>query len=104
MAKAKHKLAELLLRRKELQGKVDMLQQIKQQMLYAVVTSRQKVSDSIDEAISKVPVLDAGQVTAEFDWHARQLRLVDAAIQQANWTTEVAIDQTVMSDYVKPKE
>lgn len=67
------KLAEALLRRKELQGKVDMLKQI--------------------------TLLTASQVTHEYDWHARQLRLVDAAIQRANWTCEVVLDPAVMGDY-----
>ena len=31
--------------------------------------------------------------------HEKQLRLVDAAIQQANWTTEIEVGGTVMQDY-----
>lgn len=95
----KVKLAEALLRRKELQGKVDILQQIKDKDLFEVKARRQNVSESIDEVIAQVPKLTASQVTSEFDWHARQLRLVDAAIQQANWTTEVDIKETVMTDF-----
>lgn len=93
------KLAEALLRRKELQGKVDVLKQIKDKDLFEVRGKRQKISDDLDDVIAQVPLLTASQVTHEYDWHARQLRLVDAAIQQANWTTVVELDQAVMSEY-----
>lgn len=95
----KVKLAEALLRRKELQGKVDVLKNIDSKNLYEIKAQRRNVTDNIDDIIAQVPKLTASQVTAEHDWHARQLRLVDAAIQQANWTCEIEIDQTVMSDY-----
>lgn len=95
----KVKLAEALLRRKELQGKVDILQQIRDKDLFEVKAKRQSVSENIDDVIAQVPKLTASQVTSEFDWHARQLRLVDAAIQQANWTSEVDVNETVMTDY-----
>ena len=95
----KVKLAEALLRRKELQGKVDILKHIQDKNLFEVKAQRRQVTDSLDDIIAQVPKLTASQVTAEYDWHARQLRLVDAAIQQCNWTCEVEVDQTVMSDY-----
>jgi len=95
------KLAEALLRRKELQGKVDVLKQIKDKDLFEVRAKRTNVTESIDDIVAQVPKLDAAQVTAEFDFYARQLRLVDAAIQQANWTTVVEVGDTVMGDYRK---
>ena len=95
------KLAEALLRRKELQGKVDALRQIKDKDMFEVVARRQPVTVGIDDIVAQVPKLTASQVTAEFDWHARQLRLIDAAIQQANWTTEVAVADSVMGDFDK---
>lgn len=95
----KVKLAEALLRRKELQGKVDMLKHIQDKNLFEVKAQRRQVTESLDDIIAQVPKLTASQVTSEYDWHARQLRLVDAAIQQANWTCEIEVDQTVMSDY-----
>ncbi|MCK5601841.1 hypothetical protein KAR91_08235 [Candidatus Pacearchaeota archaeon] len=97
------KLAEALLRRKELQQKVDVLQQIKDKDLFEVKARRQAVAEGIDEVVAQVPKLKAGQVTREFDWHARQLRLIDAAIQQANWTTGIDIEDTVMEDYKEDK-
>ena len=95
----KIKLAEALLRRKELQQKVDVLKNIQAKDLFEVKARRKQVSDSIDDIIAEVPKLTASQVTAEYDWHARQLRLVDAAIQQANWTCEVDVSDTVMGDF-----
>jgi 3-methyladenine DNA glycosylase AlkC len=97
----KIKLAEALLRRKELQGKVDMLKQIKDKDLFEVKAQRKNVTENIDDIIAMVPKLTASQVTSEFDFYARQLRLVDASIQQANWTVEVEVGDTVMGDYKK---
>jgi hypothetical protein len=96
---AKLKLAEALLRRKELQGKVDLVKQIKTQDIYTVITQRKQVHEGIDDVIARVPKLNLKEVTAEHDMYARQLRLVDAAIQQANWTTEIDVDAIVMKDY-----
>ena len=95
----KVKLAEALLRRKELQQKVDVLRTIKDRDLFEVVARRQPVADGIDDLVANVPKLEAGQVTREFDWHARQLREVDAAIQQANWTTELELKDANMADF-----
>jgi hypothetical protein len=96
------KLAEALLRRKELQSKVDVLKQIKDKDLFQVRVERKPAAEGIDNIVAAVPLLDAAQVTAEFDWHARQLRLVDAAIQQANWTALVTVNDSVMGDYAQP--
>ena len=98
------KLAELLLRRKELTEKVSMLRTLRASDLFEVKVERQSVTDSVDNIVAKVPKLTASEVTAEYDWHARRLRLADAAIQQANWTTEVPIEASVMSDYVPPEK
>lgn len=95
----KIKLAEALLRRKELQGKVDNLRAIKAADLFEVKTTRRKVHEGVDDIVAQVPKLTASQVTHEHDWHSRQLRLVDAAIQQANWTAEIEVGDSVMEDY-----
>lgn len=93
-------LAEALLRRKELQEKVKILKGFKEnQLFYQVRGERKKVTEGLDDISADFPKLDASQVTQEHDWHARQLRLVDAAIQQANWTTKISVDDSVMSDY-----
>ncbi len=96
------KLAEALLRRKELQGQVDRLRPLNQRELYEVRVERRNVSESIDDIAAKVPKISMQQVTHAFDWHAKQLRKIDAAIQQANWTANVAVDQEVMADYIDP--
>lgn len=95
----KVKLAEALLRRKELQGKVDVLKVIKDKDLFEVKARRQQVAEGIDDVVAQVPKLTASQVTQEYDWHARQLRHVDAAIQQANWTCEIDVPDDSMADF-----
>lgn len=96
---SKVKLAEALLRRKELQGKVDRISNIKDKDLFEVKARRQSVSDNLDDIIAQVPKVKLSQVTAEYDYYAKQLRYVDAAIQQANWTTQIEVGEQVMADY-----
>ena len=98
------KLAEALLRRKELQAKVDQLKTIKDKDLYEIKGKRTKVTDEIDDIVLQVPLLTSTEVTAAYDWHARQLRLVDAAIQQANWSVGIEVPADAMTDYVAPKQ
>ena len=83
------KLAAALLRRKELQQKVEQLKGIKAADIFAHRVKRVNVSDSIDEVTADVPKLSASQVTEEYDFYAKRLRLLDGVIQQANWTTDV---------------
>ena len=83
------KLAECLLRRKELQQKVDRIGAIKDKDLFEVKARRQQVTDSIDDVVAQVPKVTLSQVTKEYDYYAKQLRLIDAAIQQINWTSDV---------------
>ena len=96
------KLAEALLRRKELQEKVDRLRAINQDGLFDVQIKRQNVTESVDNIVARVPKIAMQQVTHCFDTHAKQLRKIDAAIQQANWTKEIEIDEDVLADYVDP--
>lgn len=94
------KLAEALLRRKELQQKVEILKKIKDNNLYYEIKGqRVKITDGLDEITAAFPKLTLSQVTEEYDWHARQLRLIDAAIQHANWSFEVSVDHSVMEDF-----
>lgn len=97
------KLAEALLRRKELQAKVAQLASIKDRDLYEVKSGRKAAHEGLDDFIMQVPLLSQAEVTAAYDWHAKQLRLVDAAIQQANWTTDIALPEGAMSDYTPPE-
>ena len=67
-----------------------------------VKTGRKAAHEGVDDIIVQVPKIGFEQVTHAFDWHAKQLRKVDAAIQQANWSTAVTVDEDVMADFVDP--
>jgi hypothetical protein len=94
------KLAEALLRRKELQQKTEILKKFKDTSIYYEVRGqRVKVTEGLEELNANYPKMTASQVTAEYDFAAKQLRLIDAAIQNANWTTNLNIDDMVMQDF-----
>ena len=93
------KLAEALLRRKELQQKVDQVRAIKDKELFELKVERRQVSEGWDDLRAQVPILLLKQVTAEYDFYAKQLRLVDAAIQNANWTTVIEVQDVTMANY-----
>jgi len=93
------KLAEALLLRKELQGKVDRLKAIDHKDLYEIQTGRSPCQEGMNDWQVKSPLVAFQQFTHCYDWHAKRLRLVDAAIQQANWTAEVEVST---DDYVDP--
>jgi hypothetical protein len=95
----KVKLAEALLRRKELQQKVDQVRAVKDKDLFEVKAQRRQVTESIDDIVAQVPKVTLAEVTREYDHYAKQLRLVDAAIQNANWNTDIEIADTVMNDF-----
>ena len=95
----KIKLAEALLRRKELQDKVSQLKDINHEELYQIKAQRKNVTENLDDIVAQVPKITLKEVTKGYDWHSRRLRLIDAAIQQANWLTEIDVDETTMADY-----
>lgn len=95
----KIKLAEALLRRKELNEKVEQLKKINVQGLFEVKGQRKNVTENVDDIILTVPKITLNQVAAGYDWYAKQLRLIDAVIQQANWITEIDVQASVMEDY-----
>ena len=97
------KLAEALLLRKQYQAKVDQLATIKDRDLFELKAKRVNVTENLDDVTAQVPLLSAAQVTSEYDWYSKQLRLVDAAIQQANWTTEITISADANKGYVAPE-
>ena len=96
------KLAEALLLRKELNDKVARLHQINQEGLFEVRAKRVNVTESLDDITASIPKISMQQATHAYDWHAKALREVDAAIQQANWTTEVTIRPDIAPGYVDP--
>ena len=97
------KLAEALLRRKELNAKVEQLSRIKDNdMFYQLRSKRIAVMEGVDNLDADFPKLTAAQVTAEYDFYARQLRLIDGKIQQTNWTAVIDCPEC-MTDYVPVK-
>lgn len=98
------KLADALLRRKELQQKVDQLKTVKAQDLFEFRYERKQVNDNLDDIKANVPKCDINQVTAEYDYYANKLRLIDAAIQQLNWTVDISVDDLVWVDYANYKD
>ena len=56
---------------------------------------RRQANEQLDDITGKVSRLDLNQVTKEYDYYANKLRLIDAAIQQLNWTTDIQVDSKV---------
>lgn len=89
-------LAELLLRRKELNR------------LYAVrvaassytrdTVRRVKVTDEYDQVDGRLSRIDKAALEKETNYYAHQRRMVDSVIQQTNWVTEVTVPSMVMMD------
>ena len=93
------KLAQALLRRKELQEKVQRIDRIRTADLFEVKARRVRVTDSTDDLTAEVPKLELNQVTKEYDYYSKQLRQIDAVIQQANWTTDIEVEDNNMKDF-----
>ena len=93
------KLADALLRRKQLQKKVDQLEMIKDKDFFETRVQRKQISDTIDDIIAQVPKLTLSEFTAEFDYYAKRLRIIDSIIQQKNWVVKVNVEKTIMEDY-----
>jgi len=94
-----YKLADALLRRKELQNKVDQLRAVKTADVFETKVQRRQISDTVDDITATVAKLEINQVTKEYDYYANKLRLIDAAIQQLNWTTDIETDSMCWKDY-----
>ena len=97
------KLAECLLRRKELQQKLDRMGGIRDKDIFEVRVKRISVSDSVDEVTAAVPKLTYKEFDQEYSYYAKQLRLIDAAIQQVNWTAEIDSIDTCFNDFQPPE-
>jgi hypothetical protein len=95
------KLADALLRRKELQQKVDQVRAVKDKDTFEFVFERKQINENIDDIKANVPKLELNQVTKEYDYYANKLRLIDAAIQQLNWTTNIEVNSLVWKDYAE---
>lgn len=98
-------LADLLLRRKELDAKVKQLHTIKEaNVYYPQFQERIKRDENFDDIKGRYPILEAHQVLAEYDHYARCLRIIDGAIQRANWEHKVDIEDRVMRDWFEQKK
>ncbi len=96
------KLAEALLRRKELQEKVTQLGEVKNPDLYVMIFDRKKATEDLDDIAARVPRATYPQITAAFDFYSKQLRLIDGVIQQSNWTTEIELPVgATLADYTE---
>ncbi len=94
------KLAEALLRRKELQEKVSRIGAITEKGLFEFRFERKAATEGMDDIKAMVPKCTLAEVTQEYDHYSKRLRLVDATIQQANWTTELTeADPCIMDDF-----
>ncbi len=95
------KLADALLRRKELQQKVDQIRNIKDKDLFEMKFNRQKITETMDDIQAQVPKCELNQVTREYDYCSNKLRLIDGAIQQLNWTVDISVDDLVWKDFAE---
>lgn len=89
------KLAEALLLRKQLEAKVRQLEPLKlngEQGVYKDEVQRVKVTEDIEQITMRVARIDIKTVTRDYDRYASELRRLDAAIQQANWSYDVNFD------------
>jgi hypothetical protein len=93
------KLAEALLRRKELQDKLLKIEHVKRSDIYELKVTRRKITEEVDDISASIPKLELHQVTKEYDHYSKQLRLIDAAIQQLNWTTDIEVNNSVWTDF-----
>lgn len=86
------KLAEALVLRKHLTGKVEQLKPLKlqgDQGLFEFKSERKNVNENVDEVSMRVPKITLQEVSAEYDKYSKALRELDTAIQQTNWTAEL---------------
>lgn len=93
------KLAEALLRRKELNTMLDRMKFLNNQDLFIMKSSRVKAHEGFDDLNLAIPKISWAEFQRAFNWYSKQLRLVDAAIQNANWITEIYVEGDVMKDY-----
>jgi hypothetical protein len=91
-------LAELLLRRKELNQLFSLRLEAQQMQVTKDVLQRRKVNDETDQVDGKISLVDKSALERESNFYAQQRRLADSVVQQANWTTEVEVPSSLMTD------
>jgi len=91
------KIAEALLLRKQLQSKVEQLQplhNVGERGVFDQSVKRVNVNENVDEITITTPRITLADITRTYDHYASELRKLDSAIQQANWTAEVEYKET----------
>ena len=86
------KIAEGLLLRKQLQAKVEQLQplhNVGSRGLMEQSVRRVSVNENVDELTITTPRITLSDITSTYDHYASELRKLDSALQQANWTHEL---------------
>jgi predicted nucleic acid-binding OB-fold protein len=97
-------LAELLLRRKELNALLDERVSAQQSSVCRDHIQRLKINDEIDQVTGRISRVSKGLLEKETNYYAHQRRLADSVVQQANWTAEVVVAAYLMSDEIEPAE
>jgi len=94
-------LASLLTRRKGLEQKVtETIRAVDLALFVEKVSTRLKITDSLDTVMKTVEVLPAYKLLAKQIWYLRQLRLCETAIQKTNSTVLIDVPESVFVDFV----
>lgn len=91
-------LAELLLRRKELNALFNLRYEAQAAEVTKDRVSRRKVNEETDQVEGQISLVDKALLEREHNYYAHQRRLADSVVQQANWTTTVHVEPHLMSD------
>ena len=90
------KIAEALLLRKQLEGKVEQLKPIRElgdKGVFEMKSKRVNVNEQTDEISFQLPKISLKEITKEYDHYASELRKLDASIQKANWQYDIDYKQ-----------
>ena len=72
-----------------MQDKINRIRAIQNSDVFEIKVERIRVDSNLDEIKAKVPKLQLNQVTKEFDFYCKKLRIIDGIIQNKNWNVEV---------------
>lgn len=92
-------LAVALLRRKALKLKIGQLQLMKANLPAGDNLKRTDVGDKFSQVTGYFVKIKPDEVQAELDFTQKQLRLLDGAIQQANWSQKLKVPSRVLMTY-----
>ncbi len=95
------KLADALLRRKELNQKLDRIRPLMKEDLFQTQVKRKPITEGLEDVIAEVPLMTWQQMNSVHDYYSKHLRLIDGAIQNANWNTNIEVDEDAFTDFVE---